>query len=147
MELKINEYSFGERPAVTLPNREILKVLGEEGIRKMVSRHYDLMRQSEIKKLFPPTDEAFEKAKLHSSDFIIQICGGPDYFNQNRGKPMMTKRHASFEITAQGRRIWLECYRQALIETGLPNHLLLSFWEYINVFSIWMVNTNDETTV
>jgi hemoglobin len=143
MELKINEYSFGERPLVTLPDRNFLKQLGEEGIRNMVSRHYDLMRASEIKHLFPPTDEAFEKAKLHSSDFMIQICGGTDYFNQNRGKPMMTKRHDPFTITAQGRRIWLECYRKALLETGLPEYLISSFWEYINVFSIWMVNAEE----
>ncbi len=143
MELKINEYRFGERPPVTLPDREFLKLLGEEGIRKMVSRHYDLMRESDIKHLFPPTDEEFEKAKLRSSDFMIQITGGPEYFNQNRGKPMMTKRHAPFTITREGRRTWLSCYRQALLETGLPEDLIRSFWDYINVFSIWMVNTED----
>lgn len=143
MELKINEYSFGERPPVTIPDRDFLKQLGEVGIRKMVSRHYDLMRVSEIKHLFPPTDEEFEKAKLHSSDFMIQITGGTEYFNQNRGKPMMTKRHSPFKITAQGRRIWLECYRQALLETELPENLILSFWNYINVFSIWMVNSEE----
>lgn len=144
MELNINEYSFGERPPVTLPDRDFLKQLGEEGIRRMVSRHYDLLRTSEIKHLFPPTDEAFEKAKLHSSDFMIQICGGPDYFNQNRGKPMMTRRHAPFTITTQARHIWLECYRQALLETRLPEYLIRSFWEYINVFSNWMVNTDEK---
>ncbi len=143
MELKINEYPFGERPPVTLPDRDFLKQLGEEGIRKMVSRQYDLMRTSDIKHLFPPSDEAFEKAKLHSSDFIIQICGGPDYFNQNRGKPMMTKRHQEFKITSDGRRVWLECYRVALLETGLPEQLIRSFWSYINVFSNWMVNTEE----
>ena len=141
MELKINEYRFGERPAVTIPSRDFLKQLGEDGIRKMVSRHYDLMRESDIKHLFPPTDDEFEKAKLRSSDFMIQICGGPEYFNENRGKPMMTKRHAPFTITMEGRNVWLTCYRQALLETNLPEPMIRSFWEYINVFSIWMVNS------
>lgn len=140
MQLEINEYTMGERPAVTIPDRDFLKYLGEDGIRKMVNRHYDLMRESEIKHLFPVDDEEFEKAKLRSSDFMIQICGGPEYFNQNRGKPMMTKRHAPFEITLEGRRVWLGCYRQALLETNLPEPLIRSFWDYINVFSIWMVN-------
>ncbi len=141
MELTITEYKLGERPPVTLPDREFLKQLGEAGIRNMVSRHYDLMRQSAIKHLFPPTDEEFEKAKLRSSDFMIQITGGPEYFNQNRGKPMLINRHAPFAITTEGRKIWLSCYRIALLETGMPEHLIRSFWEYINVFSIWMVNT------
>jgi len=143
MELTINEYAFGERPPVTLPDREFLKQLGEPGIRKMVSRHYDLMRQSDIKHLFPESDEEFEKAKLRSSDFMIQITGGPEYFNQNRGKPMMTRRHAPFSITTEGRRVWLSCYRQALLETGLPEYLIHSFWNYVNVFSNWMVNTEE----
>jgi hemoglobin len=140
MELKINDYKMGERPDVTIPVKDFLKQLGEEGIRKMVSRHYDLMRVSDIKHLFPESDEDFENAKLHSSDFMIQICGGPDYFNQHRGKPMMINRHAPFKITPQGRIVWLTCYSQALIETGLTEPLIRSFWEYINVFSAWMVN-------
>ena len=143
MELKINNYKMGERPDVTIPVRDFLKQLGEEGIRKMVSRHYDLMRVSDIKHLFPESDEDFENAKLRSSDFMIQICGGPDYFNQHRGKPMMINRHAPFKITPQGRIVWLTCYRQALIETGLTETLILSFWEYINVFSAWMVNAEQ----
>jgi hemoglobin len=140
MELKINDYKMGERPDVTIPVKDFLKQLGEEGIRKMVSRHYDLMRVSDIKHLFPESDVDFENAKLHSSDFMIQICGGPDYFNQHRGKPMMINRHAPFKITPQGRIVWLTCYSQALIETGLTEPLIRSFWEYINVFSAWMVN-------
>lgn len=141
MELKANTYPLGARPDVTKPHPDFLKELGEEGIRKMVSRHYDLMRESGISHLFPPTDDEFEKAKLRSSDFMIQICGGPEYFNQNRGRPMLINRHAPFAITAEGREIWLSCYRQALLETKLPEHLIESFWNYINVFSAWMMNT------
>lgn len=141
MELTITDYKFGQRPPVTLPHRDFINFLGEDGIRQMVSRHYDLMRESEISHLFPPDDQDFEKAKLRSSDFMIQITGGPDYFNQNRGKPMMINRHSPFAITTEGRKVWLRCYRVALLETGLPEHLIRSFWEYINVFSVWMVNT------
>ena len=141
MELKIETYPLGSRPPVTILTPEFLKVLGEDGIRKMVSRHYDLMRQSNISHLFPTTDEEFEKAKLRSSDFMIQICGGPDYFNQHRGRPMLINRHMPFTITPEGRLVWLRCYRQALLETNLPENLIVSFWNYIQVFSVWMINS------
>lgn len=144
MELKIDIYSPGDRPEVTKPHPDFLKTLGEEGIRTMVSRHYDLLRLSEIKNLFPTDNEEFGKAKQRSADFMIQICGGPDYFNQNRGRPMLINRHSPFKITPEGRLIWLECYRIALNETNLPEHLLLSFWNYIQVFSAWMINSNTE---
>ncbi len=141
MNLSINTYQYGDRPEVTLPDRMFYKVLGEEGIRKMVSRHYDLLRESSIQGLFPVEDEEFELAKLRSSDFMIQICGGPDYFNQHRGSPKLINRHAPFSITPEGRIVWLNCYKQALLELPIAENIILSFWNYINVFSSWMVNT------
>jgi len=144
MNLEINPYNFGDRPSVTRPDKALLEYLGEDGIRAMVSRHYDLMRQSPIKKLFPSDDSEFEKAKLRSSDFMIQILGGTEHYNRNQGQPMLSKRHKPFTITYSGRTVWLNCYKQALLETNAPEHLIQSFWDYINVFSIWMVNTLEK---
>ncbi len=141
MDLQINTYEFGERPGVTLPDPGFYKALGEEGIRNMVSRHYDLLRESPIEHLFAKNEAEFEQSKRNSADFMIQICGGPDYYNQHRGSPMMVRRHAPFRIKPEGRLVWLNCYKRVLVELNIPEHLILSFWNYINVFSIWMVNT------
>ena len=94
MQPEIQQYPFGARPDVTRPNPEFLTFMGEDGIRKLVNRHYDLMHKSSIAHLFPTDKDEFEAAKKRSADFFIQICGGPDYFNQNRGKPMLIRRHA-----------------------------------------------------
>ncbi len=145
MNLEINTYQFGERPEVKIPDPDFYKHLGEEGIRKMVSRHYDLLRTSGIKHLFAKDDAEFELSKQHSADFVIQICGGPDYYKQHRGRPMLGDRHAPFSITPEGRLVWLNCYKQALLELDIPENLILSFWNYINVFSNWMVNTPTGT--
>jgi hemoglobin len=141
MDFSINQYEFGQRPSVTLPSPEFLEKLREEGIRKMVSDHYDLLSQSEIKNLFPRIDEALDKAKQRSSDFFIQICGGYPYFNENRGKPMLARRHAPFTITEKAREVWLKCYIQVLSKLDLQDDLIQSFWNYLNVFSFWMVNS------
>ena len=145
MDLQINTYQFGERPEVTKPNPEFYKHLGEDGIRKMVSRHYDLLRVSSINHLFAKDDAELELSKQNSADFMIQICGGPDYFNQHKGKPMMADRHAPFTITPEGRLVWLNCYKQALLELEIPEYLVVSFWDYINNFSNWIVNTPTGT--
>lgn len=141
MDFEISKYFPGVRPGVTLPTNEMLRLLKEDGIRKMVSDHYDLLVQSSIKDLFPKNPIALEKAKEHSADFFIQICGGPDYFNQNRGKPQLNRRHRPFKITAEGRIEWLNCYINVLQKLDLPNHVKLSFWNYLDVFSKWMVNS------
>jgi hemoglobin len=144
MDFSISQFEFGERPAVTIPAPEFLVKLTEAGIRKMVSDHYDLLSKSEVKHLFPRIDEALDKAKQRSADFFIQICGGHPYFNENRGKPMLARRHEPFAITADARVVWLQCYQQVLSKLDLHEEIIQSFWNYLNVFSFWMVNTKEE---
>ena len=141
MNFEISKYFPGARPHVTLPNKEMFLLLKEEGFRKMVSDFYDLLVESEIKDLFPKNPVTLEKAKEHSADFFIQICGGPDYFNQNRGKPQLNRRHLPFKITSEGRIVWLNCYKSVLEKLDLPENVMVSFWNYLDVFSKWMVNS------
>jgi hemoglobin len=145
VDFKITSYFPGFRPAVTLPTKEMFTLLGEEGMRNMVNDHYDLLVQSDIKDLFPKNPVALEKAKEHSADFFIQICGGPQYFNQNRGKPQLYQRHLPFKITAEGREVWLKCYIEVLQKLDLPENVIVSFWNYIEVFSKWMVNSISQS--
>lgn len=141
MNYTIHTYNFGERPPVTLPSPQLLELLTEAGIRKMVSDHYNLLSKSEIKHLFPRIEEQLEKAKQRSSDFFIQICGGHPYFNENRGKPLLARRHAPFAITPEARVVWLKCYQEVLSKLDLPEEVIQSFWSYLQTFSFWMVNT------
>ena len=141
MDFSITAFEFGQRPAVTIPSPEFLNLLTEEGIRQMVSDHYDLLVQSKISHLFPSSKASLDKAKQNSSDFFIQICGGPSYYLQNRDKPMLIKRHAISSITSQARITWLQCYIQVLSKLELPDDVIQSFWNYLNVFSSWMVNS------
>ncbi len=143
MDFSISQFEYRQRPPVTIPSPEFLKVLSEEGIRKMVSDHYDLLTKSTISYLFPRNEEALNKAKQNSADFFIQICGGPTYYLENRGKPMLAKRHAVGSITPEARVVWLQCYIQVLSKLGLPEEVLQSFWNYLNVFSFWMVNSKE----
>ncbi len=144
MNFTISQFEFGERPPVSLPSPQFLELLSEEGIRKMVSDHYDLLSKSKVSHLFPRIEEALDKAKQRSSDFFIQICGGHPYYNKSRGKPMLAKRHSPFAITEEARIIWLQCYIEVLSKLELPDDVLSSFWNYLNNFSFWMVNTDTE---
>ncbi|MBU0720126.1 globin [bacterium] len=145
MNLNITQAPFGVRPPVTKPIPEFLIEVKEEGIRKLISDHYDTIKGSEIAHLFPINDDDFEKAKIHSSDFFIQICGGRAYFNENRGAPQMIGRHAPFRIDAKARETWLELYKPFIIELqkqGVTERSLQSFWDYLDIFSLWMINTH-----
>lgn len=147
MDFSISQFEFRQRPPVTIPSPEFLKLLTEEGVRKMVSDHYDLLTQSKISHLFPRNDDALNKAKQNSADFFIQICGGPSYYLESRGKPMLAKRHAAGSITPEARIVWLQCYIQVLSKLELPEEIIQSFWNYLNVFSFWMVNSKEDYDV
>ena len=141
LKLNISEFSVGSRPQVKLPGPLLWEHLKEEGIRRMVSDHYDALVRSEIRDLFPSDEPILAQAKKNSADFFIQLCGGPDYFNQNRGEPKMVIRHAPFKITAKARVVWLECYRPVLAQLDAPIEVVQSFWDYLDGFSFWMINT------
>jgi len=144
MNLEISYAAFGVRPPVTKPIPEFLIEVGEEGMRNLISKHYDSIKESDISHLFPSREKEFELAKQHSSDFFIQICGGHPYFNQNRGAPQMVGRHAPFRIDAKARETWLKLYKPLILELekeGVTQTSLLSFWGYLNIFSLWMINT------
>jgi hemoglobin len=141
MQYTITQALPGARPQVQPPNPLLLEYLGEAGIRKMVSDHYEIIRVSSIKDLFPQTDADLEMAKKHAADFLIQLCGGPRYFDESRGAPRMVARHAPFKITQEARRIWLEAYIIVLKDLDLDEDVKQSLWNYLDIFSIWMINT------
>ncbi len=142
IELRITDAIKGSRPPVVLPPEGILEVLTEKGVRKLISDHYDRIKTSEISHLFPTEEVIFEAAKKNSADFFVQILGGPTYYNENRGAPMLVRRHMPFAITAEARIVWLEIYKELLPKLNLPDNLLLSFWNYFDLFSIWMINSD-----
>ncbi len=145
MDLKITDGEFGVRLPVTKPHPGFFAEVGEERFRKLVDDHYELIRNSDIAFLFPVFDEEeFSLAKKHAADFFIQICGGHAYFAESRGEPRMVGRHAPFRIDEKARRRWLELYAQLLPELeseGVSPEYIKSFWEYIDIFSTWMINT------
>ncbi len=146
MTLNISKAPFGVKPPVTKPIPEFLIEATEEGMRELVDKHYEAIKTSSIAFLFPVHDEQdFENAKKHAADFLIQICGGKPYFNESRGAPRMVGRHAPFRIDAKAREVWLELYRPLLLELhekkGVTEKSIQSFWDYLDVFSLWMINT------
>lgn len=143
MDYSILAYNANFIPPIEKPNPQFLTQVGEEGIRNLLKRFYLALDISPIRHIFPPKDtQGMLDAGQVSADFFIQICGGPHYFNQRHGMPQMRGRHAPFAITAEARLHWLICFENALkpLETEVSEENLQSFWNYINIFSIMMIN-------
>ena len=147
LDFSILPYTEGVNPSVVKPNPDFLIDIKEEGMRKLFSRFYAELFISPIKNIFPLDEKEMEIAAQYSADFFIQICGGTPYFNKNRGAPQMRKRHAPFAITPSARLHWLCAFEKALepiiVEKQSSDENIQSLWNYINIFSQWMINSRD----
>lgn len=147
LDFSIQAYQEGVNPPATKPNHTFLTDIGEQGMRDLLERFYIGLFESPIKEIFPDSKEEMLIAGQFSADFFIQICAGPAYFNQNRGAPQMRGRHAPFRITPNARLHWLVTFEDALqpiIDGELSSQEnIQSFWNYLNVFSQWMINSRD----
>jgi hemoglobin len=147
MKLLITEGTIGVRPPVTKPHPGFFYEVGEERFKRLVFDHYEAIKTSDIAFLFPVHDEEdFAEAKKHATDFLIEISGGPEYFTQSRGAHQMVGRHAPFRIDEAGRVSWLLLYApllEALVYEGITPQYIESFWNYLDIFSMWLVNTES----
>ena len=145
LDLTITPGKLGAFPPATKPHPGFFHEVGEARFRQLVDDHYEMIRESDIANLFPiMDDEEFDEAKKHAQDFLIQISGGPNYFEQNRGEARMVGRHAPFRIDEAARQTWLRLYSYLLpdlVEEGITEVYVQSFWDYLDIHSIWMINT------
>lgn len=122
-------------------NPEIYAGMGEEGIFRMLSDFYRELEKSPIRPMF---GEDMQAAGRRSAAFYVQLLGGPPMYNEKYGSPMMRRRHLPFEIDEASRVIWRDCFYRVLDDAassyGFPAAHLPAFREFIERFSLWMVN-------
>ena len=98
-----------------LPPTHYQRIGGEEKVRALVQRFYQLMDE---------LPEAYGIRKLHAEDlqnardklfkFLSGWMGGPPLYVEQYGHPMLRGRHLPFSIGAAERDQWLLCMNQAL---------------------------------
>lgn len=90
--------------------------IGEENLRLLVDRFYDLVFEHEqIAHLFK-TDKALIKEKQRL--FLTQFLGGPPLYSEQYGHPQLRARHLPHPIAEGDAEAWLSCMLAAI--TGLP---------------------------
>jgi hemoglobin len=103
---------------------------GEEVVRRLVDRFYDLMdlepAYKELRALHPTTMEG-SRDKLFW--FLCGWLGGPQHFIERFGHPRLRMRHMPFAIDRQARDQWLACMKQAMIEVELDPVLIVRLEE------------------
>ena len=114
---------------------------GEQNVRKLVDRFYDLMDEDPdyfgIRQLHPAS-LAGSREKLFK--FLMGWLGGPPLYEQEYGHPRLRARHLPYAIASAERDQWMACMIRAMadvdLEESLRKRLAQSFFQTAD----WMRN-------
>ena len=116
---------------------------GEEKVRALVERFYDLMDLEPAYQALRAThggDLAQARQKLFW--FLCGWLGGPQHFVERFGHPRLRARHLPFAIGIRERDQWLACMDQAMAETAVDPLLRERLHDSFMQTADWMRNRN-----
>ena len=97
---------------------------GEERVRELVERFYDLMDlEPSYSALRATHGDSLDNARERLFLFLCGWLGGPDYYVQQHGHPRLRARHLPFAIGIRERDEWVICMNQAMLEIEVPDAL------------------------
>ena len=118
---------------------------GEPGVRALMTRFYDLMDSDPvyagIRRLHAP-NLATTRDKLFW--FMCGWLGGPQYYVERFGHPMLRARHLPFAIGSAERDQWMSCMKRAMAETGVDAALQAQLAASLFKTADWMRNQPEE---
>jgi hemoglobin len=98
---------------------EVMKVCGENGIRRMVEAFYRRVRPDDLIGPMYPEDD-WEGSEERLSEFLLFRLGASTRYLETRGHPKLRMRHITFKIGIAERDRWLELMTAAMEETEVP---------------------------
>jgi hemoglobin len=114
---------------------------GEEGIRRLVDRFYDLMDsapEAQHVRALHATNLKASREKLFL--YLTGWTGGPQLYVEKYGHPRLRARHLPFTIASRERDEWLWCMERALAEQEMPTELRAHLWQRMRELADFMRN-------
>lgn len=116
---------------------------GEEKVRALVERFYDLMDLEPAYTAVRATHGTeLERARQNLFWFLCGWLGGPQHYVERFGHPRLRMRHMPFKIGIKERDEWLACMDQAMGETGVDEVLRSRLRDSFFQTADWMRNTH-----
>ena len=112
--------------------------IGEENIFQLVDDFYAGVEHDKlIRKLYP---KDLLPAKNRLKLFFIQALGGRKTYTDERGHPMLRRRHFAWKIGEKEAEHWLKNMSQALDKATFGEQEKKEFWQYIYQAALHMIN-------
>jgi hemoglobin len=122
---------------------------GEPEVHALVERFYDLMDLEPAYARLRATHAAsLDQARERLFWFLCGWLGGPSYYTERVGHPMLRARHLPQRIGGrtigiQERDEWVACMDQAMREMGVPEDLRAGLGKAFFETADWMRNRAD----
>ncbi|KGX92703.1 globin [Pontibacillus halophilus JSM 076056 = DSM 19796] len=112
---------------------------GFEAVDLLVEAFYKRVAEhEELQPIFP--NDLTETARKQKQ-FLSQFLGGPAYYTEEHGHPMLRARHLPFEITPSRRNAWLSCMHEAMEEIEMEEPYFSVLFERLTRTAHHMTNT------
>lgn len=130
---------------MTVPGTIYEAIGGQDTVDQIAKNLYKYVATEPIlMEIFPPDlSEAERKQRL----FLTQLFGGPQLYLEDRGHPMLRRRHLEFEVTDERKVSWLKCMNKSLEETGVEEPYRTAIFDRLSKTAEHMVNTETNPIV
>lgn len=115
---------------------------GEDFFRRLVSGFYAQVKQDDLIGPMYPQDD-WEGAEDRLRWFLAQYWGGPPTYNEQRGAPMLRRRHLPFPIGMPEAERWLKLMSNSLdqfSEDELNSAQREALWNHMQRVAYMMIN-------
>ena len=142
MSMAAHDDAPGAEPAhASPPATPFAWMGGEEGVRALTERFYDLMdlepSYAALRAVHAPS---LDNARQRLFWFLCGWLGGPPHYTDRFGHPRLRARHMPFKIGVIERDQWLACMDQAMQESGVDDPLRTRLRQSFFQTADWMRN-------
>lgn len=115
---------------------------GTDAFIELVDRFYARVASDPPLRAVYPDD--LEPGKRNLALFLSQYWGGPTTYSDERGHPMLRRRHMPFDVTPDGAARWATHMIAAIESMDFPEPAEQAMVDYVRRFAPSMVNTPHE---
>lgn len=117
---------------------------GDDGIRRLVDRFYDLMDNSpEAANVRALHAQSLKQSREKLYLYLTGWTGGPPVYVAKYGHPRLRARHLPFTIGARERDEWLWCMDRAVDEQPMPDDLRVALRQKLRELADFMRNKEE----
>ncbi|OEJ99661.1 globin domain-containing protein [Roseivirga misakiensis] len=118
--------------------RTLYERIGEDNILQLVDDFYAGIAEDDVlRKMYP---EDLLPAKNRLKLFLIQVLGGRQTYTDERGHPMLRRRHFQWQIGQEEATRWLQHMYNALEKASFPEQQKDEYWDYVYKAALHMIN-------